>query len=143
LGGYSVESTVWMRAVVKLANQLLVGVQTVAVMEAMTFGTRAGMDPRPMYEVLTASAGDSLMLRRNVTDFLLPRQFAPAFALRLLLKDLRLCLAEAERIGLDLPALRLVRDLFERAAAAGLANEDYAAVVKLIEAGAVGDKEAT
>jgi 3-hydroxyisobutyrate dehydrogenase-like beta-hydroxyacid dehydrogenase len=118
---------------VKLANQLLVGATTVAVMEAMTLGARAGIDLASMYEALAASAGDSVMLRRNVTDFLLPRQFAPAFATRLLLKDLRLYVAEAERLGLDPTAGRMARELYERASAAGLDHEDYAAVVKIIE----------
>ena len=118
---------------VKLANQLLVGATTVAVMEAMTLGARAGIDLASMYEALAASAGDSVMLRRNVTDFLLPRQFAPAFATRLLLKDLRLYVAEAERLGIDPAAGRMARELYERASAAGLDGEDYAAVVKIIE----------
>jgi 3-hydroxyisobutyrate dehydrogenase-like beta-hydroxyacid dehydrogenase len=81
---------------VKLANQLLVGATTIAVMEAMTMGARAGIDLQAMYEALAAGAADSVMLRRNVVDFLLPRQFSPAFSTRLLLKDLRLCVAEAD-----------------------------------------------
>jgi 3-hydroxyisobutyrate dehydrogenase-like beta-hydroxyacid dehydrogenase len=120
---------------VKLANQLLVGATTIAVMEAMTLGARAGIDLTTMYEALAASAGDSVMLRRNVPEFLLPRQFAPAFATRLLLKDLRLYVAEAERLGLAADAGRLARDLYEQASAAGLDNQDYAAIVTLIERG--------
>lgn len=119
---------------VKLANQLLVGATTLAVMEAMLLGERAGIDMERMYEALAAGAADSVMLRRNVTEFLLPRQFAPAFAMRLLLKDLRLCAAEAERLGLDLQAARLARDRYEEGVAAGLGGEDYAAIVKIIDA---------
>jgi 3-hydroxyisobutyrate dehydrogenase-like beta-hydroxyacid dehydrogenase len=88
-----------------------------------------------MYAALAASAGDSVMLRRNVPEFLLPRQFAPAFATRLLLKDLRLYVAEAERLALSAEAGRMARDLYERASAAGLDAEDYAAIVKIIEGG--------
>lgn len=123
---------------VKLANQLLVGATTLAVMEAMLLGERAGIDGERMYEALAAGAADSVMLRRNVTEFLLPRQFAPAFAMRLLLKDLRLCAAEAERLGLDLRAARLARDRYEEGVAAGLGGEDYAAIVKIIDAAGAG-----
>jgi 3-hydroxyisobutyrate dehydrogenase-like beta-hydroxyacid dehydrogenase len=124
---------------VKLANQLLVGATTAAVMEAMTLGARAGIDARAMYEALAAGAADSVMLRRNVLDFLLPRQFEPAFAMRLLLKDLRLCVAEAERLGLDARTARLARDLYDEGAAAGLSSEDFAAVVKIIESRVASD----
>lgn len=123
---------------VKLANQLLVGATTLAVMEAMLLGERAGIDMERMYEALAAGAADSVMLRRNVTEFLLPRQFAPAFAMRLLLKDLRLCAAEAERLGLDLRTARLARDRYEEGVAAGLGGEDYAAIVKTIDAAGAG-----
>jgi 3-hydroxyisobutyrate dehydrogenase-like beta-hydroxyacid dehydrogenase len=53
--------------------------------------------------------------------------------MRLLLKDLRLCVAEAERLGLDARTARLARDLYDEAADAGLSTEDFAAVVKIIE----------
>ena len=123
---------------VKLANQLLVGATTLAVMEAMLLGERAGIDLDRMYEALAAGAADSVMLRRNVTEFLRPRQFAPAFAMRLLLKDLGLCVAEAERLGLDLHTARLARDRYAEGVAAGLGGEDYAAIVKLIERAGAG-----
>ena len=120
-------------SVVKLANQLMVGVGTIAAMEAVTYATRQGIPASTVLEVLSASAGDSVMLRRSIRDFHMTGDFTPAFATRLLMKDLRLFAAEAESLGLNSPVSAPTVALFEEAMAAGLANEDYAAILKLID----------
>lgn len=119
-------------SVVKLANQLLVGANTLAALEATAFAAKAGIEPSLLLEILSSSAGDSVMLRRSIRDFVLTGDFAPQFALRLLLKDLRLYQGEAESLGTATPSGETARSAFERAFATGLGNEDYAAVVKLI-----------
>lgn len=52
--------------IVKLANQLLVGINMAAVAEAMVLGVKAGADPNKMLEVLSTSFGSSRMLDRGV-----------------------------------------------------------------------------
>jgi 3-hydroxyisobutyrate dehydrogenase-like beta-hydroxyacid dehydrogenase len=84
-------------------------------------------------DVVSASTGDSVMLRRSIAEFVLTGDFSPQFALRLLAKDLRLYAAEAEALGSPSPSGRPTRDLYERALARGLGGEDFAAIVKLIE----------
>ena len=120
-------------SVVKLANQLMVGVGTIAAMEAVTYATREGIPASTVLEVLSASAGDSVMLRRSIRDFHMTGDFTPAFATRLLMKDLRLFAAETTALGLNTPVSAPTVWLFEEAMMAGLANEDYAAVLKLID----------
>jgi len=120
-------------SVVKLANQLLVGVNTIAAMEAVTFAVHAGIHPSLLLDVLSSSAGDSVMLRRSIRDFVLTDNFAPQFALRLLLKDLRLYREEARLLGTATPSGEMALALFEEARAQGLADQDYAIIVKLIE----------
>jgi 3-hydroxyisobutyrate dehydrogenase-like beta-hydroxyacid dehydrogenase len=87
---------------IKLANQLLVGVNALAAMEAATFASRAGIPPATALEVLSAGAGDSVQLRRAIREFILTGDFRPQFALRLLVKDLRLLVAEAAGLGATL-----------------------------------------
>jgi 3-hydroxyisobutyrate dehydrogenase/2-hydroxy-3-oxopropionate reductase len=120
-------------SVVKLANQLLVGANTVAAMEAVSFAARAGIDPQVVLDVIGVSAGDSVMLRRSIRDFVQTRDFAPAFAMRLLVKDLRLYIEEARSLGAATPSGAPALSLYEAAMAEGLSTEDYAAVLKLIE----------
>ena len=119
-------------SVAKLANQLLVGANTLAALEATAFAAKAGIAPALLLEILSSSAGDSVMLRRNIHDFVLTGNFAPQFALRLLVKDLRLYQGEATSLGTATPSGETALSEFERALAAGLGNEDYAAVLKII-----------
>jgi 3-hydroxyisobutyrate dehydrogenase-like beta-hydroxyacid dehydrogenase len=118
--------------VVKLANQLLIGANTVAAMEAMRFVQQAGLDPNVAVDVISVSTGDSLALRRS-RDFFQSRDFTAAFALRLMLKDLRLYAGEASQLGTTTPAGTPTLATYEEAAARGLSAEDFAAVVKLLE----------
>lgn len=120
-------------SVVKLANQLLVGAGTIAAMEAVAFAERAGVAPETLLDVVSASTGDSAMLRRSIGEFVLTGDFSPQFALRLLVKDLRLYRAEADGLGVPSPSGRPTLDLYERALERGLGGEDFAAIVKLIE----------
>ncbi|MGH2350671.1 MAG: NAD(P)-dependent oxidoreductase [Chloroflexota bacterium] len=117
---------------VKLANQLLVAANTITAMEAVGFASRFGVDPFLLLDVLGSSAGDSRMLRRSIRDFVLTRDFTPAFALRLLVKDLRLYLSEAHGAGVVTPSGAPALASFEQALAAGLGDQDYAAILKLI-----------
>jgi 3-hydroxyisobutyrate dehydrogenase-like beta-hydroxyacid dehydrogenase len=121
-------------SVVKLANQLLVGANTVAAMEALAFARRAGIDPQVAADVISASAGDSAMLRRS-KEFVQTGQFPPAFALRLLVKDLRLYAGEAGDLATATPAGQPTLTLYEQALARGWGGDDYAAVLRLVEEG--------
>jgi 3-hydroxyisobutyrate dehydrogenase-like beta-hydroxyacid dehydrogenase len=119
--------------VVKLANQLLAGANTIAAMEAVGFARRAGVAPETLLEVVSASTGDSRMLRRSIGEFVLSGDFSAQFALRLLVKDLRLYRAEAGALGAPVPSGQPTLDLYERALERGLGGEDFAAIIKLIE----------
>jgi 3-hydroxyisobutyrate dehydrogenase-like beta-hydroxyacid dehydrogenase len=121
-------------SVVKLANQLLVGANTIAALEAIEFARRAGIEPAVAVEVISASAGDSVMLRRS-RGFAETHEFPAAFALRLLVKDLRLYAGEAGALGTSTSAGAPTLALFEEALARGWGGEDYAAVLRLIEGG--------
>lgn len=120
-------------AVVKLANQLMVGANTIAAMEAVTFARRAGIDPQTLLDVVSVSTGDSVMLRRSVRDYVQTGDFSPAFALRLLAKDLRLYAAEAASLGTTTPSGTQTLELYEQAMARELGGLDFAAILKLIE----------
>ncbi len=120
-------------SVVKLANQLLVAANTLAAMEAATFAARAGIDPRTLLDVVSVSTGDSFMFRRSIRDFVQTRDFSASFALRLLVKDLRLYLGEAHALGVATPSGTPTLAPYEDAMGQGLADEDFAAVLKIVE----------
>src|SRR2546425_327585 len=118
--------------VVKLINQLLVGVHTAAVAEAAVFGAKLGADPRVVLEVIGTSFGGSTMLTRNVPRFI-SRDFGPATSITLLLKDLGLIHDEAKAANVPLLLGAVAEQRFLEARARGMGENDMASLVRLWE----------
>lgn len=118
--------------VVKLLNQLLVGIHTAAVAEAAVLGAKLGADATTVLEVLGTSFGGSTMMRRNIPRFV-KRDFSGATPVGLILKDLGLIQQEALAAGVPLPLGALTQQLFIEAVGRGLGAEDMAALVHLWE----------
>jgi 3-hydroxyisobutyrate dehydrogenase-like beta-hydroxyacid dehydrogenase len=118
--------------VVKLINQLLVGVHTAAIAEAAVFGARLGADPQIVLEVLGTSFGGSTMMTRNMPRFI-SRDFSGATPVNLLLKDLGLIHDEAKSGDIPLLLGALAEQRFLEARGRGFGDEDMAALVKLWE----------
>jgi 3-hydroxyisobutyrate dehydrogenase-like beta-hydroxyacid dehydrogenase len=118
--------------VVKLVNQLLVGIHTSAIAEAAVFGVRFGADPQVVLDVIGTSFGGSTMMTRNLPRFI-SRDFSPATPVGLILKDLGLIHDEARAGGIPLLLGGLAEQRFSEARARGFGDEDMAALVKLWE----------
>lgn len=118
--------------VVKLVNQLLVGVHTAAIAEAATFGAALGADPQVLLDLLGKSYGGSTMMVRHMPRFM-SRDFSGATPVSLILKDLGLIHDEARAAGVPLLLGGLAEQRFLEARARGLGAEDMAALVKLWE----------
>jgi 3-hydroxyisobutyrate dehydrogenase/2-hydroxy-3-oxopropionate reductase len=118
--------------VVKLVNQLLVGIHTSAIAEAAVFGVRFGADPQVVLDVIGTSFGGSTMMTRNLPRFI-SRDFSPATPVGLILKDLGLIHDEARTGGIPLLLGGLAEQRFSEAHARGFGDEDMAALVKLWE----------
>lgn len=118
---------------VKLVNQLLVGIHTLAAAEALLLGAKAGADPALVYEVVSSGWGQSFMLDRNAPA-MLERNFAGDRAqMRVILKDLGLIQDLAQSLQSPIPAGDLAYRKFQEAVAQGLADLDPAAVVLPLE----------
>jgi 3-hydroxyisobutyrate dehydrogenase len=117
---------------VKTINQLLAGVHIAAAAEAMALGTRAGADPRTLFEVISNSAGNSWMFTNRVPH-MLDGDYTPRSAVEIFVKDLGLVLDTGRELRFPLPIAAAAHQLFLMAAAAGLGREDDAAVVKVFE----------
>jgi 3-hydroxyisobutyrate dehydrogenase-like beta-hydroxyacid dehydrogenase len=118
--------------VVKLINQLLVGIHTSAIAEAAVFGARFGADPQVVLDLIGTSFGGSTMMTRNLPRFM-SRDFSPATPVGLILKDLGLIHDEAKMGGIPLLLGALAEQRFSEARARGMGDEDMAALVKLWE----------
>jgi len=118
--------------VVKLINQLLVGIHTTAIAEAAVFGAAFGADPQIVLDLIGTSFGGSFMMTRNMPRFM-SRDFSGATPVSLILKDLGLIHDEAKAGGVPLLLGALAEQRFSEARARGMGDEDMAALVKLWE----------
>lgn len=118
--------------VVKLVNQLLVGINMAAVAEGLVLGVKAGADPRKMLEVLSTSFGGSKMLDRGV-PLIVDRNFAGGTPVDLIRKDLGIIHEVASSMGVPLATGEEASQVFDRAAEAGYGPNDMTAIVRPLE----------
>jgi 3-hydroxyisobutyrate dehydrogenase len=120
--------------VVKLCNNLMAGVNMVAIAEACAVAERAGIDAATLYGLVTRSTGDSRVLRTRFplggADESHPsnRDFEPMFMLDLIAKDMSLACELAKEHGVDPAVARAALDAYRAAQRRGLGRLDYSAV---------------
>lgn len=117
----------------KLANNLLSATAMAATSEAMVMGVKAGLDPAIMLEVINAGSGRNSASQDKFPRAILPRTFDYGFTNGLMYKDLRLCLDEAEGLGVPMWVGSMVRQMFQLAATQHGADADFTTIVKCIE----------
>lgn len=117
----------------KLCNNLITGTLHVLLAEAMVLGTKAGIDPRRLYEVLRVSSARGNTLERAVPNHFLPRNFEPASALTTIIKDLDCVAAMAKDLGVRMLLPTLAQQCFVEAAGLGHGADDLSAVILPME----------
>ncbi|MGH7418513.1 MAG: NAD(P)-dependent oxidoreductase, partial [Candidatus Rokuibacteriota bacterium] len=119
-------------SLVKLVTNLLVGLNTAAVAEALVLGTKGGLDPARLLDILRESAAGSRMLDVR-GPLMVQRRFEPQMKADLFLKDFKLMLDEGLRLGVALPLTSLAQQLTTAMVAAGHGGEDLAALITTLE----------
>jgi hypothetical protein len=122
-----------MAQTMKLANNLLSATAMAATSEAVVMGVKAGLDPAVMIEVINAGSGLNTASRDKFPRSILPRTFNYGFTNGLMYKDLRLCLEEAEDLGVSMRVGGMVRDMFKIAVAEHGVDADFTTIVKTVE----------
>jgi 3-hydroxyisobutyrate dehydrogenase len=121
-------------ALLKLINNFMCAVQAVSLAEAMAMIERSGLDRATALDVLLNGAPGSPMVK-TVTARMTARDYVPPyFLLRLMTKDLIYAKKEAAQMGVDLDTATTAINAFQRAIAAGLGEQDLAAVVEPLRA---------
>lgn len=116
----------------KLLNNMLIHVNTVAVAEAMVVGVKAGLDPQTIYDVVRVSTGTSYAFESRVPR-MLRRDFAPGGTMDISFKDQELETQFAKSLGVPVLLANVSQQVYQMARAAGLNKEDGSAVVKVLE----------
>ena len=117
----------------KLANNLLSATATAATAEAIVFGVKSGLDPAVMCDVINAGSGRNTASQDKFPRQVLTRKFTQGFATGLMYKDVRLCLEEAQALGVPMTVSAGVRALWARANDELGAGSDMSAIVQLLE----------
>ncbi len=113
----------------KAVNQLLAGVHIAAMGEALAFGASQGLDPAQIVDVISVSAGTSWMFE-NRAPHVVAGDYTPHSKVDIWTKDLGIVTDIAVSAGLPLPVCTNALDQFKAASAAGLGQEDDAAIAK-------------
>jgi 3-hydroxyisobutyrate dehydrogenase-like beta-hydroxyacid dehydrogenase len=115
----------------KIGMNLIIVTMFQGFAEALALTRKLGVPPEKLIELINSS-----MIRSGVLDykasFVLNEDWTPNFPLRLMLKDIRLMLEAGQQNAVELPALKEVEKVYQKAVEAGHADKDYAATVETV-----------
>jgi len=117
-------------AAFKMINQLLAGVHIAAASEAIAFAARQGLDIRKVYDVITASAGNSWMFENRMKQ-VLSGDYAPRSAVEIFVKDLGIVQDMARSARFPAPLSAAALQMFLAASGAGMGREDDSSVARM------------
>jgi 3-hydroxyisobutyrate dehydrogenase-like beta-hydroxyacid dehydrogenase len=117
----------------KLVNNLLSASALAITSEAMVLGSKAGLDPAVMLDVINAGSGRNTATLDKFPRCVLPRRFDFGFSTELLLKDVRLCLEEGEALGVPMIVGNAVKQLLAITKAGQGPGSDITQVVRTVE----------
>jgi 3-hydroxyisobutyrate dehydrogenase-like beta-hydroxyacid dehydrogenase len=117
----------------KLANNLMSAASLAIASEAMAMGVKAGLDPAVMIEVINASSGRNSATQDKIPRHVLNRRFDFGFANALSFKDVRLCLDEAEALGVPMVVGAAVRQMLSITQQTCGPDADCTEMIKVVE----------
>jgi 3-hydroxyisobutyrate dehydrogenase len=116
----------------KLINNSLGAANAAAVAEALIVASATGVDLDALKAVTQSGSGASAQMEMK-SGAMREHDYTPLFKTEHLLKDVRLCLEEAQAAGVPFPAAAHARELLAATAGRGRGGEDYAAIVEAAE----------
>ena len=117
---------------VKACNQVLVAVTIAGVSEALTLGTKAGVDPIKIVQVLSGRLARCGVLE-NRGERMVQGDFDPGFRIRLHYKDLNIIMQTGNDYQVPLPVTSIVHELFNTAMGQGRGELDHSGLLTVIE----------
>ena len=117
---------------VKLMNQILVTGNLNAVVEALVFARKSGVDLEKAIDAVKGGAAGSWQLA-NLAPRIIKRDFQPGFMIDLMQKDLNLVMEAARETQTPLPVTSLVHNMYYSLQSAGEGKSGTQALVKALE----------
>jgi 3-hydroxyisobutyrate dehydrogenase len=119
-------------ATVKLVNQMMAAISSLAAVEGLVLGAKAGIDPDLLVEIISSSSGMSRSFG-GMAPNVLKRYFEPGFTIDLMHKDVSLAVQMARRLGVRVLAGSLAEQVIQEARGAGLGDRATYALVQPLE----------
>ena len=117
----------------KALNNLVSAAGFLIGIEALLIGSRFGLDPATMVDVLNASTGMNNSTQKKFRQFVLSRGFDSGFGLDLMVKDLSIALEVGRDTGTPTPFAALCREMWSSAGTLLGPGHDHTAVAQLVE----------
>ena len=117
----------------KLCNQIVIAGTMVGVCESLLYGYKAGLDLNRMLDSIRGGAAACWTLD-HLAPRILQRNFEPGFSVEHFVKDMDFALEEAKRMGLVLPGLTLVHQLYQSVQTLGHGRSGTHALMLALEA---------
>ena len=117
----------------KAVNNFLSACSVAATSEALALGSKAGLNPRRVVDVLQVSTGRSCATELKFPRFVLPRTFDDGWRIELLSKDLDILSQLARDLRVPMFIASTVQQIFGFALSQGYGQEGHTSIARLIE----------
>ena len=120
--------------IVKIINNLIIGVSMCSLAEALVLGVKAGVDPEVLFKTLSKGSANSFAMQNHVKNFVMKGNFAEGvFPIDYIMKDLNLAMVTAEKYHIPQYFGSLAYQAYEFARASGYSKQYYPAVIQILE----------
>jgi 3-hydroxyisobutyrate dehydrogenase-like beta-hydroxyacid dehydrogenase len=118
--------------VLKLALNVMIGVTSQMMAEAVVLAEKAGLDVKQTTEVMAGSAVGSPLVGYKAA-LVASGDYKPAFSVNLMMKDFDLAFDAAKQYGVSMPVTAVTRQFLAAAAATGRGEKDFAVLTEVME----------
>jgi len=115
-----------------MCNQIVIAGTMIGVCESLVYAFRANLNPESMLQSIRSGAAGCWTLE-NLAPRVLKGNFEPGFIVEHFIKDMGIALSEAQRMGLAMPGLALVHQLYLALKAQGHGRRGTQALVLALE----------
>ena len=116
----------------KMANQIALGGAIAGVCEALTYAKKVGLDLQTLLDSISKGAAGSWQMT-NMAPRMLKGDFDPGFFVKHYIKDMNIALEEAQNVGLTMPVLNEVHDMYQALDDEGLGDLGTQALIKVYD----------
>jgi len=117
----------------KSINNMITAMTFLATAEGLALGTKLGLDPDVMTDVLNVATGMSWITQTHIKQRITSRKFDDPFKLELMVKDIRIALDMAKEIGLEIPFSLTGQGMYRDADASAGSGASVSELVRWVE----------